>query len=552
MKSVLAFCFWGCFALCNYAQDSLNMRMIGQWDDNTLPLRAGGAYSDIWGYTDGNGNEYAIIGSIEKIHFFNITNPSNPVLIDEFAGGNQSIWRDIKTFSHYAYAVADEGTEGLMIFDLQYLPDSVVLVNQTNTHFNRCHNIFIDEEYNRLYVTGSNANPSGLLIFNLVVPGAPSLIAAPQMTGGYSHDLFVRNDTAYLSHGNTGLYIYKMSSPASPTLLGTLTTYPEKGYNHSSWLTKDGDHLVFCDETKGKGVKIADVSDLTDITVTTSNIFRSTLLAPLHTNSVAHNPFVKGDTVFISYYHDGVQVFDISNPDNVVRVAYYDTEPNNTDYLGWYGSWGVYPYLPSGRIIASDILHGLIIMEFYAAPLPVEWLSFEGELAEGEVLLHWSTATETNNAYFEIERSTDGMEFSPIGRVEGALESTTTREYQFRDRNPLPGLNYYRLRQVDLDGQAGFSKILSVENKEIGHISLKNNILQTGQPLFLERRGEVNGLGVIQLNVANAEGGLMHSLSWTADHPVIEISTEGFSPGTYYLLLEGGGKQESLPFVLVR
>jgi Secretion system C-terminal sorting domain len=110
-------------------------------------------------------------------------------------------------------------------------------------------------------------------------------------------------------------------------------------------------------------VKVADVSDLSDITVPPSQMFSSILLAPGHTNSIAHNPFIREDLLFISYYHDGVQVYNISNPDSIYRVAYYDTNTDNTNYNGYLGCWGVYPFLSSGIIIASDINKGLFVLD---------------------------------------------------------------------------------------------------------------------------------------------------------------------------------------------
>ena len=93
--------------------------------------------------------------------------------------------------------------------------------------------------------------------------------------------------------------------------------------------------------------------------------FKEPLEEPVRSNNRPHNPFVKGDTLFISYYEDGVQVFDISNPLVPKRIAYYDTytAQNGLGYdvpaHDWKGAWGVYPYLPSGCILASDITQGL-------------------------------------------------------------------------------------------------------------------------------------------------------------------------------------------------
>ena len=78
---------------------------------------------------------------------------------------------------------------------------------------------------------------------------------------------------------------------------------------------------------------------------------------------MAHNPFIIGDLVYVSYYEDGVQVFDISDPMAPQQVAYFDTWLDNTEYNTTQGCWGVYPFLPSGRIIASDSSNGLFLLE---------------------------------------------------------------------------------------------------------------------------------------------------------------------------------------------
>jgi hypothetical protein len=77
--------------------------------------------------------------------------------------------------------------------------------------------------------------------------------------------------------------------------------------------------------------------------------------------------------------------------------------------------------------------------------------------------LDWSTATEYNADYFEVQRSTDGMSFHPIGIVKATGFSNTLRQYFFTDQNPSVGVNYYRLRQVDRDGQFEFSQIRAVQ-----------------------------------------------------------------------------------------
>ncbi len=472
---LLAFCVLG----RSQTPDSLHLKVVGHWDDNNLPLRYGLAYNDVWGYEDGAGNEYAIIGTVEKVWFFKIESSGSLTYIDEVVGGTQSLWRDIKTYDHYAYAVADEHSEGLMVIDLQYLPDSVHLVLQTTAFFNRAHNVFVDSSKAKLYAVGNVSSTGDVVILDLSAPDNPVQLAEPALTGGYVHDLFVYKDTAYCDHGSSGLYVYDMSTPASPALLGSLTSYPESGYNHACWRNEAGTHLAFTDETHDRGVKLADVSDLSNITIT--DVFRSALLSPADEASIAHNPMIKGDSLYISYYHDGIQVFDISQPNNVTRVAYYDTYPSNTNYSGYKGAWGVYPFLSSGRILGSDILNGLYVLEFYNPPMPVVLSHFEGEVLEEGNKLSWQTESEQNSAYFELQRAVEDLLFTPIARLDAAGESFGPRLYEFLDRGAPAGHVYYRLKQVDADGSFVYSDLIHLERKEQAAFELWPTLLSGGE-----------------------------------------------------------------------
>ena len=90
--------------------------------------------------------------------------------------------------------------------------------------------------------------------------------------------------------------------------------------------------------------------------------------------------------------------------------------------------------------------------DYSTNPLPVELVDWNVEAANGFVDLKWSTATETNNDYFIIERSTNGIEFEVLDYVKGAGNSSSLLEYLDKDENPSEGANYYRLIQVDFDG----------------------------------------------------------------------------------------------------
>ncbi len=495
--------FWLAASLGSlHAQASLNMELLGNWDDNSLVTHAGLNYNDVWGYA-ADDREYGLIGSARFVHILDITNPTTIAEIGRFNTFNSSnsLWRDIKTYQHYAYCVADQQAEGLQIIDLSNLPQSASIVYQSTAFFSRCHNIYIDEAAAKLYVFGSNNRSTGVIVLSLANPAQPSLLASVTLNGGYMHDGFVRGDTLYANHGTNGLYVYNMATPSSPIELGRLTSYPEAGYNHSCWLTDTGNHLVFCDETPGRGVKIAAVSDPADISVT--DVFRSNLEAPIATNSLAHNPIVMGDSlVFISYYDDGIQVFDISDPSDVLLRGYYDTNPSNLGTYPHDGAWGVYPLLPSGRLLGSDILNGLFVLSLdnFTEPLPVSYLSWEAH-AQGEaaVLLRWQTAQEINNQGFTIEHSTDGRQFAPIGWQPAIATEGQGTNYHFLHQPSTQGLQYYRLQQVDYDGSYQRSSILSVRLQATSSSSSSPwpNPLPLGQSLqgLVEPATYYNALG---------------------------------------------------------
>lgn len=98
--------------------------------------------------------------------------------------------------------------------------------------------------------------------------------------------------------------------------------------------------------------------------------------------------------------------------------------------------------------------------------LPVELLDFSGASEEGMVRLRWSTGSEENSAWFIVERSADAAAFMPLARIPAAGISHQRRDYVFDDAAPMPGVNYYRLRQLDADGSGALSRIIAVQHAE--------------------------------------------------------------------------------------
>ena len=349
------------------AQQSMNMTLLDTWEDDTRPAPSGVQFNEVWGYVDCDGNEFAIMGSSTHVHFIDLADPSNLVQIDSFPGGETTIWRDIKTYKDRAYAVSDNTSEGLMIFDLSDLPNSITKTYHSTEFFGKSHNIFIDEENGRLYSVGTNTQSGGVIVLDLNDdPDNPTLMASVNLpanptTGlGYAHDIYVRDNIAYGSHGYLGFFIWDMTDPTTPVLLASQDT---GGYNHSSWVSEEGDFAIYAEEVPiGRPLGVINLEDLDNEIIEIDHTFKFPL-NPNDDNNRPHNPFIRGDYLFCSYYHDGIQVFDVSDPLNPFTVAYYDTNPTDTAYAGFEGNWGTYPFLPSGLILASDVLTGLYVLE---------------------------------------------------------------------------------------------------------------------------------------------------------------------------------------------
>lgn len=353
---------------------SQNITFLGNWF-NPLQVAEPGygiKYNSVWGWVDtaDSNREYAILGSGSGTHILDISNPANPVEIDFVAGRrNLCIWREYKTYGNYLYCVSDDGApNSLQILDLSYLPDSVKVVYDNSTLFERAHTVFIDGD--KMYCGSVNlaggAGYYSMAVFSLANPELPVFLrslSSDYPLVNYAHDMLVRNDTVYASCGYQGLYIYKYNTGANTfTEINSLTAYPDQGYNHSSAITPDGKTLVFCDEVPAnKNVKILDITDIMNIGL--ADTVKS------NEGATAHNPYLWGtNRAVIAYYQDGLQIFDISNPYNVVKTGFFDTDtlhglndgfPTTFTY---HGAWGAYINLPSGIVLVSDMQNGLYVL----------------------------------------------------------------------------------------------------------------------------------------------------------------------------------------------
>ena len=341
------------------------LRQLSRWDNDSTFNTQAQTFNDIWGWEGPDGREYAIMGGLAFTYFIDITDPYEPRLVAKKPGrGDQGIHRDYATYQHYCYAVSDEKPAALRIYDLSHLPDSVPLVYDSQEHGARVHNVF--REGKRLYLADNNFRDgySPLSVLSLADPENPTLLnhlepftLNPPLTLEEVHDVYVNNDTVYASKATEGFFIFDYTDPEDPELISQLRQYPFQGYNHSSWVTADGKTLVMADENHGLPLKVFDVSNPGNL------VFQSTMGVKTDQRSIPHNPLIKGDLAYVSYYHMGLQVFDISNPKAPERVFSAETFPQyeGSTFQGFFGCWGVYPFFSSGVIAASDMTNGLYL-----------------------------------------------------------------------------------------------------------------------------------------------------------------------------------------------
>lgn len=364
MKCILLLFFF--YSLTANAQEQKNITLLDKWSDETLVTNSSLVrYNDCWGFTR-NGKEYAILGSTEGTHFFELTNDYQIKACGFIEGKFNSsmvVHRDFKVFGNYAYSVCDEGSSSLQIIDLSYLPDSVVKVADIqNADFGKTHNIFIDTTNALLYacsvtpiVGGIPLSKIPMRVFSLSDPVNPIFIWEGPSDIPEVHDIYVRDNIGILNCGFDGLRVYDFTNPSSPNYLSNLTIYQDQGYNHQGWLSPDGKTYIFGDETGGKRLKKCTVNP--DNTIQIKQYFGTNYL----NNSVPHNIMCTNEFAFVAYYNEGLRIYDIRNA--AAEIASYDTYPQISAF-NMNGAWGVFSNYSSGRIIVSDRQNGLFLFHF--------------------------------------------------------------------------------------------------------------------------------------------------------------------------------------------
>jgi len=375
--------------------------------------------SDVWGHVDLNtGDEFAIMGLKNGVIVVDVTTPSIPNEVGTISGVSSS-WRDVKVYQYfdealnlwqaYAYATT-EGNEGVTIIDLNNLPNSISLVEKNNvvstahnvyiTNVDHTLNIELPDQKASLQLIGANSRNGAFQNYSLSNPRTLANTSSNNFGSGYTHDgaslsiddqrsindcgLTSGSCTVFIDFNEKEMKLWNITDPNNSSQLG-MAEYndvdKDNQYVHSGWGTEDKQFILLHDEfdeyrgglnTTVRIFSIEDLNTPTQVGQWTGS-----------TRAIDHNGFVRGNRYYMSNYERGLTVLNITDPSNPTEVAFFDTyTPANS--ASFNGAWGVYPFLPSGNILVSDINSGLYILKDNAKDSTTGEFSFLNESSETE------------------------------------------------------------------------------------------------------------------------------------------------------------------------
>ncbi len=354
------------------------------------------ATNDIWGWSDPNsGREFALVGTIGGTSFVEITDAENPVVVGFLATHTPAqVWRDIKVYENHAFIVADAaGAHGMQVFDLTQLTTAQApTMFEETAHYNginSAHNIVINEETGFAYLVGGSGGGQtcggGLHIVNIQDPVDPQFVGC--FNSGYTHDaqcvVYNGPDTEHqgkeicIESSVKDVVVTDVTNKSNPVILGT-GTYPQVEYVHQGWFTEDHRYFFQNDELdegrRGNNTKtiVWDMIDLDDPVVLDEYLAL--------TEVIDHNLYIKGDYMYQSNYFAGLRIIDVSNPTNLVEVAYFDTVPGSNATSFGDGSWSNYPFFESGTIAVSSQQGGLFLVQSSAVETSVDEFELPNQL----------------------------------------------------------------------------------------------------------------------------------------------------------------------------
>ncbi|MXW20436.1 MAG: choice-of-anchor B family protein [Gammaproteobacteria bacterium] len=341
----------------------------------SLATMEGTSGNDVWGWRDSlTGKEYALMGMTNGTAFVDVSEPQSPLYLGRLpTETSNSVWRDIKVYRDHAYIVADNaGAHGMQVFDLTRLrglsgpadwsPDMVY------DGFRHSHNLAINEDTGFAYAVSTDTCDGGLHIMNIKTPINPMFAGCHEVTRTHDTQCVVyrgpdeehRDREICFSSNENHVEVVDVTDKSAPLTLSS-STYPQMGYVHQGWLTEDHRYFLLGDELDETNFGLTTRTHVFDV---------SDLDSPEHlyahdlgTQATDHNLYVQGNRVFEANYSSGLRVLEFGDltTEDIREIAFFDTFPSsNTRSLQ--GAWSVYPYLPSGTLLVSDMQNGLFVL----------------------------------------------------------------------------------------------------------------------------------------------------------------------------------------------
>lgn len=445
-----------------------------------------GSGNDCWGYVSPSGREYAIVGLNNMVAFVEVTDPSNPVVVEKIPHGSSG-WGDIKVYGHFAYAVTEKAGTGLQVIDMSAIDDGVVTLVRTLDTISRAHNVVMDEENGFLYSVGTRGGTGTTVCFSLADPANPVQVGAASITERYQHDAQVvtyedgplagKQIWFGFSEGR-GVDVYDVTDKDNPTRINRIE-YPDMGYCHQGWLSEDRKYLYVDDEFDENQQGVPTRSLIFNVEDPLNATYVGTFTSGLQ--AIDHNQYIVDGFAFQANYRSGLRIFDVaSNPESPVQIGWYDTFAPN-DNAGFDGAWSNYPFFPSGTVIVSDINDGLFVFDVTGATTRTVML--DGVTVSNGVIMDGGQG---NLAEADGDVLKIGVEKSQAGR----LPLTVVMSGTAYDNSPM-GLKFEM--DVKSDKQS-LTQQLWIYNWESSQYELagKAVITKSGSTVSFEKKGNLS------------------------------------------------------------
>ena len=178
-------------------------------------------------------------------------------------------------------------------------------------------------------------------------------------------------------------------------------------------------------------------------------------------------------------------------------------------------------------------------------PLPVELLDINAKKRSNGIEVNWTTASEENNEFFTVERSADGRNFESLGNIQGQGTTSEINKYSFLDKDPLRGLNYYRVKQTDFNGQFSYSPIVSEVFEKESFIEIHPSVVNDNVKII--RGGEQ--LEKSEVIIHDITGRNFISAELLKDQIELELNLSDLIPGVYFISINNATNVETFKIV---